>query len=82
MSSKAKKIVEECAQEQNKTLDLVDRSISNVIDIPGLCKFFYLFIFNFVATRVLTPSLLVAKACLLRRVITLAHLNALNCICR
>lgn len=38
MSSKAKKIVEECANEQNKTLDLVDRGIANIIDIPGLCK--------------------------------------------
>ena len=56
MSSKAKKIVEECAQEQNKTLDLVDRSISNVIDIPGLCKFFYLLNLLQVVVLVFNPK--------------------------
>ncbi|KAF6031845.1 RSU1 [Bugula neritina] len=35
MSAKAKKLVEECAAEKHKTLDLVDRSISNIIDLPG-----------------------------------------------
>lgn len=38
MTSKAKKLVEECANDKIKTLDLVDRGISSIIDIPGLCK--------------------------------------------
>lgn len=40
MSSKAKKIVEECAANESiRTLDLVDKGISNIIELSGLCTY-------------------------------------------
>ena len=41
MSNKLKKIVDENNEHQNPELDLVDRSISDIYDVPGLCKNFF-----------------------------------------
>ena len=36
--SKVKKVVEEVKAEQLPELDLVDKNISSILEIPGLCK--------------------------------------------
>ena len=37
--SKVKKIVEEVKADQIPELDLVDKNISNILEIPGLCEY-------------------------------------------
>ncbi len=37
--SKLKKAVEECKQHGGLELDLVDKSVTNFSDVPGICKF-------------------------------------------
>ena len=36
--SKVKKIVEEVKADQIPELDLVDKNISNILEVPGLCE--------------------------------------------
>lgn len=38
MSHKPKKLVEECREHNNTELDLLDKQIVSLIDVPGLCK--------------------------------------------
>ena len=37
--SKVKKVVEEVKTDHIPELDLVDKNITNILEIPGLCKF-------------------------------------------
>ena len=37
--SKVKKIVEEVKTEQIPELELVDKNISNILEVPGLCEY-------------------------------------------
>lgn len=37
--SKAKKVLDEARETQNRELDLVDKSVSSFEELPGLCKF-------------------------------------------
>lgn len=38
MSKSLKKIVEECRDKNLPEVEMCDRGISNMLDIPGLCK--------------------------------------------
>lgn len=38
MSQKPKKLVEECRERNNTELDMVDKQIVSLVDVPGLCK--------------------------------------------
>lgn len=42
--SKAKKVIEEAKEINNPEIDLVDKNISNLDEIPGLCKTLFLFL--------------------------------------
>lgn len=37
--SKAKKVLDEARETQNRELDLVDKGISSFEELPGLCKY-------------------------------------------
>ena len=43
MTAKLKKIVEESRDTKNPELDLVDRGIANLAEVPGFSKFVTLF---------------------------------------
>lgn len=40
MSKSLKKIVEESREKNILEVDMCERGISNMLDIPGLCKYF------------------------------------------
>lgn len=40
MSKSLKKIVEESREKNLPEVDMCDRGISNLLDIPGLCEFY------------------------------------------
>ena len=39
MSSKIKKLVDEARESENPELDLVDKGIANILEIPGFGEF-------------------------------------------
>lgn len=44
--SKAKKVIEEAKENNNPEIDLVDKGVSSLDEIPGLCKLIAINLFS------------------------------------